>query len=99
MYQLGSCWSMETTTPSKRWSINCQEHVFLLASEQKQTKDEIDTKKREIENIEIHEVYECVPGMGQKCLSTKWMITEKSKDNKKIIKACLVAHGYEHEFA
>ena len=33
--------------------------------------------------------------MGQKCISTRWVIMEKSKDNKKIMKACLVTHGYE----
>ena len=41
-----------------------QEHAFLLTSEQEQTKEGIDAKKREIENTEIHAVYECVPGIG-----------------------------------
>ena len=54
----------------------------------------IDAKKREIENMEIHGVYECLPDIGQEWISTRWVITEKSKDNK-IMKVCLVAHGYE----
>ena len=33
--------------------------------------------------------------MGQKCISTRWVIMEKFKDNKKIMKACFVACGYE----
>ena len=63
-------------------------------SEQEKAKDVIDAKKREIENMEIHEVYECVPDMGQKCISRRWVIIEKSK---KIIKACFVACGYEED--
>ena len=33
--------------------------------------------------------------MGQKCMSTRWVITKKFKDNNKIMKARLVAHGYK----
>ena len=51
--------------------ISYQEHVILFLSEQEQAKDVVDAKKkkktkREIESIEIHDVYECVPDMGQK---------------------------------
>ena len=35
-----------------------------------------DAKKREIENMEIHGINECVPDIGQKCISTIWVITE-----------------------
>ena len=45
--------------------------------------------------MEIQRVYEYVPDIGQKCISTKWVIVEKFKDKRKIMKACLVAHGYE----
>ena len=34
-------------------------------------------KKREIENMAIHEVYECVADKGQKCTSTRLVIIEK----------------------
>ena len=51
---------METTIPSNRWSKLSRTYCF----EQEQGKDVIDSKKREIENMEIHEVYECVPDMG-----------------------------------
>ena len=56
--------SMVTTTSSNLQS--CQECVVLLTSEQEQAKDVIDVKKREIENIEIHKVFD----MGQKYIST-----------------------------
>ena len=62
--------------------------------EQEQAKDGIEAEKREIENMEIQKVCECVPDIGQKYTSTRWMITEKFKDNKKIMKACLVC-GYK----
>ena len=45
---------------------SCQKNVVLLTSEQKWAKDVIDAKKREIENMEIHKVDECVPNIGQK---------------------------------
>ena len=75
--------------------VSDHEHVVLLTSEQEQAKEVIDAKKREIENMEIHGVYECVPDFGQKCISTRWVIMEKFKDKRKIMKACLVARGYE----
>ena len=40
-------------------------------TEQELAKDVIDAKKSEIENIEIHEVYEYMPDMSQKCISTR----------------------------
>ena len=66
-------------------------------SEQEQTKEVIDAKKREIENMEIHGVYEYVIDIGQKCISTNWVITEKFKDKRKIMKACSVACVYEED--
>ena len=31
--------------------------------------------------MEIHEVYECAPNMDQKCMSIRWVTTEKFKYN------------------
>ncbi|GAB1599998.1 hypothetical protein Ahia01_000277300 [Argonauta hians] len=72
-----------------------EEHVVFLTAEQEQANDVINAKERELENMKAHEVYECVPNIGQKCISTRWVITEKVKDNKKVMKARLVARGYE----
>lgn len=69
----------------------------MLTSEQEQGQDVIDAKKKELENMKVHEVYECVPDMGQKCISARWVITEKSMNGKKIMKAHLVARGYEED--
>ena len=38
-----------------------------------------------------------MPYTGQKTISAKWIFTEKLKNNKKIIKARLVARGYEED--
>ena len=43
-----------------------------------------------------YEVYEWMLYVGKKCISIRWVTTEKYKDNK-IIKVCLVAHGCEKE--
>ena len=45
--------------------ISGQEHVVLHTSEQEQAKEVINTKKREIENMEVHGVCKCVPDIGQ----------------------------------
>ena len=52
--------------------VSDQEHVVLLTSEQ-QAKEVIDAKKRELKNMEIHEACECVPDIGQKCISIWWV--------------------------
>ena len=46
--------------------VSDQEYVVLLTSEQQQAKEVTDAKKREIENMEIHGVYECVADIDQK---------------------------------
>ena len=51
--------------------VSDQKHIVLLISEQEQAKEVTDAKKREIETMEIHGVYECVPQIGQKCISTR----------------------------
>ena len=54
-------------------------------------------KKKNEKNMEIQRVYEYVPDIGQKCISTKWVIVEKFKDKRKIMKACFVVCGYEED--
>ena len=39
----------------------------------------------------------CACDIGKKCISTRWVIMEKFKKKKKIMRACLVAHGYEED--
>ena len=42
-------------------------------------------------------MYEVVPYAGQKPISVKWVTSEKNVNDTPIIKACLVALGYEEE--
>ena len=71
---------MERTTSSNRgnkWLRICSfAHIWAKTNK----KEVIDAKKRKIENIEIHGVYECVLDIGQKCISTRYVIMEKFKD-------------------
>ena len=61
---------MKMTTPNNRWSKLSRTCSFTHVLTRTKAKDVINTKKREIENSEIHEVYICIPDMGQKCIST-----------------------------
>lgn len=54
-------------------------------------------KENEIKNWHDNEVYEEVDYNCQTTISVRWVITEKQKENKKIIKARLVARGYEED--
>ena len=65
--------------PQVTEEVSDEEHVVLLTSEQKQAKEVIDANKREIENMEIHVVYECVLDIGQKCMSIRWWRNSKIK--------------------
>ena len=42
-------------------------------------------------------VYHNVPFTGQHCISTRWVLTEKSINGEQEVKAHLVARGYEEQ--
>ena len=52
-------------------------------------------KNKEIENWRQNNVYDEVENMGQEYVSVRWVVTEKIKEGKEIIKARLVARGFE----
>ena len=47
----------------------------------------------------MNNVYEEVEDMGQKAISTRWVITEKVKGREMMCKVRLVARGFEEEMA
>ena len=49
----------------------------------------------ELENWKHLDVYSEVEDNGQVCVSTRWVVTEKCKDGEKVVKARLVARGFE----
>lgn len=54
-------------------------------------------KKKEIASWQENGVYEEVENVGQEALSVRWVITEKFKSNQPVIKARLVARGFEED--
>ena len=54
-------------------------------------------KQTEIDNWIGNEVYSEVENTGQPAISSRWVITEKIKNGKSIVKARLVARGFEED--
>ena len=75
------------------WRIK-NESVLMSRSERH---DVLEAKQKELKNWIDHDVYEEVEDKGQNCISVTWVITEKTSDGKQIVKARLVARGYEEE--
>ena len=61
------------------------------------TDEVMSAKENEIENWKRNDVYEEVDDVGQKTLSVRWVVTEKIKKGKTIVKARLVARGFEED--
>ena len=75
------------------WRIK-NESVLMSRSERHHV---LKAKQKELKNWIDHDVYEEVEDKGQNCISVTWVITEKTSDGKQIVKARLVARGYEEE--
>ena len=71
------------------------ESVLLLTKEEECAQDIVDAKNRELEKLVENEVYTSVPYTGQKLISSRWVFSEKYKDGERILKARLVARGFE----
>ena len=54
-----------------------------------------EAQEKELESWRVNNVYNEVQYTGQNCISTRWVYTEKYIDGIKVIKARLVARGYE----
>ncbi|CAL4058623.1 unnamed protein product, partial [Meganyctiphanes norvegica] len=54
-------------------------------------------KNKEIQTWIDNKVFEVVPNEGQRAISVRWIVTEKTKDNGLVIKARLVARGFEED--
>ena len=73
------------------------EKVVLLNECEEKKQDIIDAKEKELRNLLENNVFEEVEDKGQRRVTTKWIITEKEKDEEKIVKARLVARGFEEK--
>lgn len=78
----------------KSWEL-VEDNVELLVFF---NSDEVfSAKEKEIKNWNDNGVYDEVENVGQRALSVRWVITEKVKDGGKVVKARLVARGFEEE--
>lgn len=59
----------------------------------------VEAKEKELQSWRENNVFEEVDDVGQKAISTRWIVTEKVKGGEKICKARLVARGFEEEMA
>ena len=74
--------------------IEPEKEVFLTAVEE-MSQEIVDAKAIEFQNLTSNDVFEPVDDIGQSRVSCKWVITTKEKDGQKIVKARLVARGFE----
>ena len=47
--------------------------------------------------MERHDVFEEVKKANHQCISSRWVVTEKFKNGKQVVKARLVARGFEED--
>ena len=59
--------------------------------------DVLAAKEREMKNWQDNQVYTEVEDNGQPVISVRWVITEKRKNGESVIKARLVARGFEED--
>ena len=81
-----------------KWEIiPFPETTLYLCSIMESSQDVVNAKEKELQNMIDHDVFEEVENIGQKTISSKWVLTEKFKGGKKLIKARLVARGFEED--
>jgi hypothetical protein len=71
------------------------DNFVLLSKEEEYSQEVVDAKHKELQSLKAHKVYKTVPYCGQKLISSRWVLSEKYNDGEKIMKARLVARGYE----
>ena len=73
-----------------------EEEVLLIKYDSKSPKVK-EAMDKEIGNLINNDVFDTVPYDNQQTVSSKWILTEKFKDGNKVIKARLVARGFEED--
>ena len=83
------------------WEIiendNPVDNEILLSSQYMELDEVKQAKKKEVDNMIANKVFEVVPYTGQKTVSSKWILTDKVKNNNHVIKARIVAKGFEED--
>ena len=75
-------------------SSECEKTILFIHNEVESSLID-DAELTELENWRRNYVYEKVPYRGQKCISVRWVCTEKYIDRKQVIKIRLLARGLE----
>ena len=77
--------------------VVCPESVLLVTDQEQVSQEIADAKEKELKNMIDNDVFERVPFYGQATVSCKWVFTEKFVNEKKVVKACSVARGFEED--
>ena len=95
-FEDGSCDCIHWKNVSVWKKLPYPAHVVYLTSEQECSQEVVDAKDKEVQNLIDNKVFKVVPYTGQKTISSKWVFTEKYKQNgEKKVKARIVARGFE----
>ena len=97
--------SGEDTPTSVNWDdvvewreiADTEQLVVLLTRDEELSQEVVDAKEKEIVNLIENDVFEEVDDVGQPRVSCKWVIVSKMKDGEKVVKARLVARGFEEK--
>ena len=69
--------------------------VGFVGTERRTFRRSSSTEVEKIESFKAHNVYNVVDDVGQPTISCRWIFTEKERNGEKILKARLVARGFE----
>ena len=89
--------SIDWSQVEKWYEVDSSDETVYLCAIEQASQDVVDAKCKEVENLVLHDVFDEIDDTGQSIISTKWVITEKCKNGKKVTKARLVARGFEED--
>ena len=73
------------------------EKVLFLTKTEEFDQAVVDAKEKELRSLIKNDVFEEVDFDAQKTISTRWVFTEKIVNDKRVVKARLVARGFEEK--
>ena len=80
-----------------RWKYVENDEEVLIGEHMIDDCEVLDEKLEERGKWKANKVYEPVPFTGQKCISTRWVLTDKIVSGERKVKAILVARGFEEK--
>ena len=91
--------------PNEVLQVECKDEIINVIESKDEiinvivaSKDEkLQSKLKELESWKDHKVYEEVEDQDQKCMSMRWVLKQKQKEDKTFIKARLCVRGFEED--